>query len=78
MTRAELQAAVIGRPGAPPDALDIIDAIVATQTSIALIEARRRPDGTLTVNDQAGLEVRSAPLSRWFQILGLYPVEGPA
>jgi hypothetical protein len=73
LTRAQLEAAVLQRPGTPANAPHIIDDIVATHHALDCIDARRSPDGTLSARDQLDYDQRSQPLARWFMTLGLYP-----
>jgi hypothetical protein len=76
MTRAELGAAALNRPGTPANASHLVDLIVSAFDALSIIDARRLPDGTLSKRDQLDYDQRSAPLSRWFQMIGLYPADG--
>ncbi len=74
MTRAELEAAALGRPGAPADAPLILDAIEGAWWSVDAIEKRRKADGSLSAADRIPLDAHMQLLAGWYRELGLYPV----
>jgi hypothetical protein len=78
LSRAELMAAIAGRPGVPTHAAHIVDDIVHAHAALDIIDTRRAPDGTLSKEDELSYAQLSAPLQRWFAMLGLYPAPGAA